>query len=312
MNLTDVVAELDARAREVRGTPAEVRLAGVRRRRRLRRARAVAGVVAVGVAAGVAGLAVLPDRGGDRAVQPAWQVSFDPDDAGDPLVAQARSRDGGLDLRVTPRDTDLALAAYCVGRSSPSTYARILVNGKGIGVYGCSPDDGPGTMLTEAEDAAGNRAGWAEFGLVPGRESRIQIRLEGGAGVDEVGVALYERSGPRVVSDGVTLRRMMALDGRTYRLVTYRTKPLAGGGTPLVTAIPPGEDRAGVVLAGLAHGPTDGNVPTSVVVDGEERQSGAVSGVVTLDVPTRPGTVSVAVGGRVTGTLITAYYLADR
>jgi hypothetical protein len=308
MNLTDFVAELDSRAQQVRGTPSDVRLAGIRRRRRARRARAVAGVVVVGAAVGVVGLAVLPDRGGDRVVRPAWRVPFDPDDAGDPLVAsgQAAAR-RELVLRFTPRDTDLAMTSYCLGTpSSPDERFEfsVTVNDRAYIRGGCRPDvrGMATTSFGRAEAVAENRAMWADIGVVPGRESVVRVSVTGSGRADEIGVAFYERSGPRVTSDGVRLRERMSVSGRDYRLDGFRTGPATAGRLVLSGTGP------GVVLAGM-----DGSDATrqQVLLDGQPVSWGGV-GVGTHPAPAGRSTSEVRVDPPVAGTLVVAYYVPDR
>jgi hypothetical protein len=304
MNITDFVAELDSRAREAATTPSEVRLAGIRRRRRARRGRAAAGIAAAGVAAGVLGVAVLPGADRDRAVQPAWRQTFDPDDAGDPLVASRQGTGRELVLRFTPRDTDLAMTAYCLGTPGSGTpLATVTVNGQNISEGGCRPDARPGlSVFSRAEGVTENRALWAEFGVVPGRESVVRIAVTGGGSVDEVGVGFYERSGPRVTSDGIRLRQRIAVGGHDYRLDVFRTGPATAERLALSGSGP------GVVLAGL-HG-SEFTRPR-VLLDGQLVSSGGV-GVGTHPAPAGRSTSEVRVDPPVEGTLVVAYYVPDR
>jgi len=308
MNLTDVVAELDSRAREARTTPAEVRLAGIRRRRRARRARAVAGVVVAGVVAGVLGLALLPGADRDRAVQPAWRVRFAPELDGNRLVASGQGRERELVVRFTPRDTDLGITGYCIAGAGTSLRTMLSINGRPLRSSYCTPDGKPGETISSASEAstAATRGAWTtRFGVVPGRESVLRVVATGHGRLDELGVAIYEYGGRRVTSDGVTLRQQIGFAGRRYRLAEYRTLPVTADARELsVRGSGPGVVSAG--LLGTATSPT-----VDVRVNGEEAVHGG-DGYTTGQTTSRAPTTTVRVtGDPVGGALFVAYYVPE-
>jgi hypothetical protein len=186
------------------------------------------------------------------------------------------------------------------------------VNGVEGGGTGCVPLDEPWIATTRAEDgtATANRAGWAQLGVLPGRESTIRIRLAPGSRADEVGVALYERSGPRITSDGVVLRERMNVGGTVYRLEDYETRPWARDAASLELAVAPGADGPGVIVAGFLTG-IDDDASRTLAVDGEVVSTGGASGLGTMEVNTRPSTVRMSAGGGTAGTLVVAHYVAE-
>jgi hypothetical protein len=314
VNVAELQTELRSRAAEAGTTPAAERLTGLRRRRRARRVRTAG--AAVLATAGVIGVIVVPalDRG--ATVQPAaWRVAIAPADAGDPLVASRRTRGEPLELRFTPADADLSFMAYCVGTAAAgaSLHATVSVNGHELATYGCSADAKPTTTHAYGDDRVTNRARWAELGVVPGAETVVRIGFTGRGHVEEAGVALYRRSGERVVSDGAVLRQRLPHDGRVYRLDHYETRALAEGRGPLAVGLPPASGGPGLLMAGLVDtGEDEGNVRTTVTVDGVQEMSSEISGLVTLDRPSRPRQVVVSVGDSpAQGTLVVAYYAAE-
>jgi len=310
VNVTDFVDELDARAREVRTTPAEVRLAGIRSRRRARRARAVAGIAAAGIAAGVLGAAVLPGAGRDRAVQPAWRVTFAPEfAAGDPLLASGHAKGRELVLRFTPRDRDtrLTLVGYCLA-TGPGRRAAVTINGKLFRRDSCTPDADPGRLTSNgsvAWSAAEPNVWITRYGVLPGRENVVRV-VAIGAEVDELGVALYEFSGPRVTSDGVTLRRRIEFGGHVYRLAAHRTMPVTATARELALRA----TGQGAVLAGLL-GTSTASTDVDVRVDGLPAVHGG-NGFTLGPTVSRSQTTTVTVTGHVVGgALVVAYYLPE-
>jgi hypothetical protein len=315
MNVAELQTELRTRAAEAGTTPAAERLTGLRRRRRARRVR-TAGAAVLATTGVVIGVILVPalDRG--ATVQPAaWRVAIAPDDAGDPLVASRRTRGEPLELRFTPADADLSFTAYCVGTAAAgaSLHATVSVNGHEMATSGCSADAKPTTTRAYGDDRVTNRARWAELGVVPGAETVVRIGFIGRGHVEEAGVAIYRRSGERVVSDGAVLRQRLPHGGRVYRLEHYETRTLAEGRGPLAVDLPPASGGPGVLVAGLDDtGEDAGEVRTTVTVDGVLQMSSEISGVFKQYRPTRPDQVVVSVGDRpAQGTLVVAYYTAE-
>lgn len=161
-------------------------------------------------------------------------------------------------------------------------------------------------MTTRSEAADANRAGWASLGVVPGRESVVRIQVATGARpADDLGVGLYERSAPRVTSNGVVLRERIQVGDRDYRLMEYRTARV----TATVRQLSFTGTGPGVVTAGL-DGTTTGRL--RVRVDREDVSYGDGGGTSTSPTTSDRPTTTVTVTGPAAGTMLVAYYVADR
>jgi hypothetical protein len=329
MNLTELTTELDALAREARPAAPAERLAGIRRKRRAQRARTAGAVAALG-AAGVLGVAALPGLNPGKAhvpatgqttgphpveSEPVFQVAFDPDEAGDPLVAQGQVQGRDLDFGFRPRDADVAMTMYC--RGTPATggklTATLSVNGHRVAAGDCSSDDAPGTsVFSKGDAAAANRAGWSDLGMVPGRETSVRVVVSGDGEVAEIGAGVYERSGTRITRDGVILRERISLDGRDYRIDSYRTLPITGDARTLELPVPAGPPGSGAVLSGVGgEVSSDEGKLARTRIDGREVDTSSAGGITTTAVGTRPSTASVTVDPGLTGTMVVAYYTAE-
>jgi len=308
VNLTDLRDELAVRAGEARATPTAERLSALRRRRRNRRV-TTGGAVAAAALAGVLGVVRLSGPWQDTAVPPAsWRVDFPQRYLDHPLVTSGQAHGGNLEVRLTPRDPDLALVAYCIGTVGQ---VSVAVNGQEIMSYGCAPDARPASSYTPSGNLPDLQRWheWNRLGVLPGRESVVTVRPASGARADEVGIAVYDLRGEPLETRALALKQWITNDGRTYRLERYETRSTSDE-KPLDLTLPPGPDGPGLIVAGLKDGPL-WNAPTKVEVDGTVRLDGAISGFCMLDEAARPHKARVSVSGHVNGTLLIAYYTQE-
>jgi hypothetical protein len=321
MNLTDLTAELQSRAGQAGSTAATERLAGIRARVRARRRRQA--VTGAAVAVAVAVLAPIPWTGdGGRPVPPGppapsrdEPLTFDPDDAGDPLVAARVSEHATreLELRFTPRDTDISVSTFCRLAAPPtgaSPRGVVTVNGRDLGENDCRVDAWAGSgSFWNGEDAATNRAGWARLDVRPGRESVLRVRMAGTGGSAILGIGVYERSGARIELGGVVVRRRVQVGDHDYALVGHRTARITATTRELELTTPSG-DRPGWLVAGTTGG-GDGapGVAVPVLVNGEVVRTNIGGGVTEVPVGgPSPRVVGVQAPPGVTGTMLLAYY----
>ncbi len=105
----------------------------------------------------------------------------------------------------------------------------------------------------------------------------MEIKLSDGRSLPadaRLGVGFFDRSGPRVTSDGVTIQRLWESDEESYRLVAYRTRPLTAATRELSLTVPEDVEDP-VVLSGL-----DGQYAatrrseTTTTVTGSDRSDG--------------------------------------
>ena len=256
MNVNDLRSELARRAEETGHGTATERMRGIRARHqryRRRQAAGVAGLAAVmvlGAVALVPGADQVVDRGGQPA--PATQAPTpDPEPvlawpteyAGDQLVASkiGEPGDAHLTLRFTPTTTDLQWNSLCT--APPKVYARVSINGHPLGGSGCvasEQPEGPGASFGGGGKAR-NQQGWESVGVRAGEVSVAEIRLADGRSLPadaRLGLAFWDRSGPRLTSDGVTIQELSEGEAGTYRLVDYRTQPLTATARELSLEVP--------------------------------------------------------------------------
>ncbi len=334
MNLTDLSAELDARAAGVQPSPGTARLAAVRGRARRRRRRQV-GAVAVIVTGCALAFAVGPTLAGlhrDRSAPPArtdhplQPFTFDDVAAGDPLVAHVMGPAGRneIELRFTPTDTNLSIHDFCyVARpKTSSTAGGLTINGHPSFKSSCSSD----TLTTDSTSfgsgtAAANRAGWAKLGVIPGRESVLRYRLRTFPSATRLtdpsvrlGLGLYQLSGDRITSDGIVIKQDAETDGHNYRLAGYVTAPLTRSRRTLALPVPASRQPAYVLEGSQGvdeRGGDRGN--TELTVSGDAGGLGGTSGgtgSLVLDdakAHTLKLTVDAATGNR--GVMMLAYYV---
>jgi hypothetical protein len=335
MNLTDLGAELHARAGEVTAEPAASRLAGVRGRVRARRRRQVGAVVAIaGVCVAVVGLSpALLDLRVDRSQPPATShskvkprdpLAFDNLLAGDPLIASGVGKAGQNEVivRFTPQDTNLSLSMFCqVTSPIPSDvdstlWARITINGHKSPGGSCEHDADPNSMSADfADTPQARRSVLAEYGVLPGKESVVRIRLETHKGVPRsdpsvrLGIALYQLSAPRVISNGVTIPELAEAAGHDYRLATYRTARITARTHRLTLDLSPWITQSGWVSMGNpGGGSTRSQDLDTVLVNGHEQGSSTSGGTSGLELTKGTRTVELRVGANSTGTMMIAYY----
>ncbi len=349
MNLTDLTAELETRAAnappaDLPATAAMARLTGVRYRIRTRRRRqmgSAAGIAALGVAA----VLLFPGMPQQRAEQvpaspataeptPSDPLAFASEVAGDPLVATDTGVMGQTELvlRYTPTDTNLAISFFCriqtpdsPPRVSAGLITTMAVNGKEIEGGGCSRDAVPNqNTLTRGEAGADNRAGWADLGVIRGRESVFRLRVTwdraGNHGAVRLGLGIYEPSGPRL-SEGVDGFPKFYETGRhRYQLADYWTEKAGAtvDGKPttavnrLYLDVPAGRHPVQVWLElkqSKAESKTRGFV--ELYVDGKRagaRYAAADSGFISLD-DAKAHTIELRIDPGLRGTMALAYYV---
>ena len=334
MNLTDLSAELQARADDPAPSvgPAVSRLSGVRHRiqlRRRRQAATAAGIAAVTVAAVVLAPTLSGVRA-DRTPPPATTATKDPlvfasDVAGDPLVATALGAPGQRELvvRFTPTVANLAISTYCrvddAGKPNQDEYseATMTVNGEMLTQGGCSPDDGPNQQsASRGDEPEAALAAWKLSGLRIGQESVFRLRVTSKradfdpAGTVRLGIGIYVLSAPRVVSDGVRIPQLMDMNGQRYKLAGYRTAAISASKRQLEVVVPasryPVQLQWGVT--DLADG--DGRGNASLMLDQGESLGtsdvGIVSGDVLPDAATHTLRIKVSKAAR--GVMQIAYY----
>jgi hypothetical protein len=328
MNLTDLTDELESRAHDVTPSPGMARLAAVRGRVRARRRRQ-AGAVAL-IAAGCAlALAVGPNLIGlhTHSAPPAKSgghrnppFTFDPLLAGDPLAFTAVGKAGQSEvtLRFTPKDTNLSLGEFCYlpgnppGGASP-LWGAVTINGHSSLGGGCVA-----STVANGVSSEPGKAGWAELGVVPGRESVIRIRLQTQKGVPHtdpsvrLGVSLYELSGERITQDGFVIKLDAEAGGHDYRLVADQTRPAGREfrqwSLPIAAGVCPCYVMGGTLGTAPAHGTNellvDGGGPDTG--DSLTNEGGGGVGGFVLD---KPGAHTLELRTDITsGRTMLAYY----
>jgi hypothetical protein len=335
MNLTDLTTELQARAETPQPSAAMARLIGVRRRvraRRRRQAASAAGLVAFCVAAvflapGVSSLRAdrTPDPATTDTPGPTPTPSQFAGELGkDPLIASAFGRPGETELvlRFTPTDTNLAISSFCrLEQPAPSGSANLMidttVNGHPLSGTNCTDSARPNSSLVSmGKDVKANRRAWAADGVRAGKQSvlRVRVVLKNQKVLPglRLGTGIYQQSGPRVVSDGVTLEQYVSNGGRRYVLQKYRTmKATATKRTLSLTT--PEQTKTGLVVTGNPNGPDGGHLKGEIVllVDGEEvmLSEGDVTTDHLLD-DTDGHTLELRLSRDLRGTMLIAYYVA--
>jgi len=332
MNVDDLRRELSERADGAQSAHPHTRVAAVHARIVERRRRVVAGGVTA-TALAVAAVALAPVAL-DRAAQPAppapatspatpkpetpkpdrpfaWPTEYE----GDKLLVSAIGDPGDdrVTRRFVPYTTDLQWASLCTAPWLKS-YASIKVNGHAIGGMSCSTNDRPSGPGFSVLDGVSSARWWAEMGLRPGEPSVIEVVMTGKRALPDdarLGFAVWDKSGPRVTSDGVTLNRLWQDEDDLYRLVAYRTKPLTDSERTLSLAVPEDVDDP-VVLTGLG-GPyrQTRRSLTSVNITGSRQGDASAGGGIGADVFTDIAGETVTVREKheqVSGTLVVAIY----
>lgn len=280
MRLEELRSELHAQADETPADGSLHRLDEVRDRLQhiQRRRVAATSMAAVAAVAVLIALAVVPALTDDRSARaparkpPAETTRVDVTDpwvwrrhvAGDTLVQGVVGERGRavVTRRFIVSGNDLRWAEFCDIRSArgaaPGPLMAYSVNGHDLGATGCADGDSTlgGSGFHFADRPRANRSGWARLGVRPGAEVTVRLWLEdeNGGRITRPGVrlgfALYERTGPRIVEDGVTIDGLLDQDGRTYRLTDHTVEELAPGDRSATLAVP-ASDRARIVRSGL-------------------------------------------------------------
>lgn len=328
MNIDDLRSELARRAEEAPRSHHPDRMAGIQAKRTTYRRSETLLAAGAGLLAVLGFLVVAPavDDGADRGVDPtpatmppergsafAWPADY----AGDQLLGGKIGEPGQsrVVLRFIPTTTDLQWASLCTA-PWPKVYARVSINGHSLGGTGCSADDRPGgPQIWFGDDAARNRRLWESFGVREGEASIVEVRLPGSRSLPadaRLGVAFFDRSGPRVTSDGVTIHELWEAGEGTYRLVAHWTQPLTPTTRELSLAVPAGVDDP-VVLSGLdgRWSETRASVTTTTVSGSDQRdgaEGGGIGGGVIEDIAGETVTISEEEGSVRDGTLVIAIY----
>ena len=334
MNLSDLTAELEAKADEVTPSLGVTRLAAVRGRARARRRRqaGAAALLAVGCALAIVVVPTLLDLTSSGSTGPSKHghqqsgdpqpapFTFDRDLAGDPLIASAVGKAGQnvLVLRFTPKDNNLSMSSFCYLHSGTLPLMDdVTVNGRPFVSTSCeyAKSGSPSSVSAGDGSARSNRAAWAEMGVVPGRESVIQLRMQTQKGQlparpsVQLGLGLYEESGQRVVENGVTIKRDAENDGHDYRLAVFKTIRVTAGHKRLSVQVP-AQAHPGYLTFGQSDGSGDLLAHSSVELntDGkaaEENVGGGIASFPATDARAHTFEVQTNVTG---GTLIFAFY----
>jgi hypothetical protein len=331
MNLTDLTTELQARSELSQPSPAMARLTGVRQRiraRRRRQAASAAGLVLLCVAA----VFLAPggsDLHADQTPEPATTVTPSPTSAAlefatqlgqDPLIASAVGRRGETELvlRFTPTDTNLAMSSFCrLDRPAPTgsveLFAETTINGHSLSGVTCSEDSTPNSsMVSMGDDGKTSRTLWAERGVRAGQENvlRVAVDLKKATPALRLGLGVYQQSGPRVVSAGVTLQREISSAGHRYELEKYRTMKATATRRSLSLTVPE-HARTGLVLGGNPNAPDGADGELYLLVDGEQVSGSDGGGTVSQPVDDTDGhTLEVRLSPGSRGTMVIAYYVA--
>lgn len=334
MNVTDLGAELQARAIQVPAAAAATRIAGVRGRIRARRRRQAGAFATVAVACLVA-VGFLPIAGdllANRSQPPASHSKaksadryvFDDVLAGDPLITSAVGKRGQRDIQVvfTPLDTNLTISAFCDIRDTPDRVTehltgQVTINGHESLGAGCLSDTSANSVSggPAGDTPTERRASLARLGVLPGKPSVLRITLVSNDGQVEfnrevlLGVGLYELSAPRLTTDGVIIPKLAESYPHDYELVSYRTARITKTTRSLTLDLPQakvsGWVTGGNVTAheGYAAGTTkitfgkDGG--SSQVPDGGSASGPIGAAATTIKVEVSPGS---------TGTMMLACY----
>jgi len=335
MNLTDLSAELETQAASAAPVAGMNRLTGVRQRIRTRRRRQVAGAAGV-TAFCVAAIVLVPGLSGLRTnrsdpappttTQRSNPLVFASAVAGDPLVATAVGAPGQreLVLRFTPTDTNLAMSGFCrtpeaVDDKPSGLTSTVTVNGHRVSWGECSDSVAANTTsMTRGDVGRENRDGWAKSGVIAGREVVFRVRVtadkpgtEIPAGI-RLGLGLYEQSGPRVTSDGITIQKLHESAGHSYRLADYRTAKLTAQQKRLAMNVPAGRNPVEVLVGvGQSAAESAARGMVGLYVDGK-RGGMQIDGGGTGIEPLRDAaahTIEVRPDAGLRGTMVIAYYV---
>jgi hypothetical protein len=344
MNLTDLTTELETQAASAAPTPGMQRLVGVRHRIRVRRRRQVAtaaGLTAFCVAAvvlfpGVSRLqaernpappATVPGPVPGPGTRPSDPLTFVSDRAGDPLIAKGVSAPGSSELvvRFTPADTRLAISDFCrmpgvtapVKGRAPFVF-EMKINGHPFSGGDCDSDDAANSSTISYGDLESkqNRTSWAALGVVPGRESVIQMtakpvkRASAVPPATRLGIGVYALSGERVVADGIPIKMQAEHEGHRYRLAGHTTAPATSKRRQLSLDVPAGPHPA-MLLFGNPGDDSDNGRFASLFVDGEEVSANQGGGVASGELLDDAGAhrVELRLDSGLRGTMVIAYYV---
>jgi hypothetical protein len=261
---------------------------------------------------------------------------FRPDLVGDPLLVAAVGERGQqqLVLRFTPHTTHLAFSSFCQSSADVPGRLEVSVNGHELTVGQCQADSRANSETEYPADAPMiDGPGVAFLGVRPGHRSELRLRLtsDGGTPLPDarepvnpvrIGIAVYELTGPRVRSDGMTFKRQVENAGIRYSLVGYRTtKVTAGRRVPaskqppartstLSLTVPAGRTSA-LILVGLPGTRSTNPAPIPMTIDGTEVSIGSYGGTISFTLP-GPGRHVVTLRARPddTGAMVLAWYRA--
>lgn len=181
-------------------------------------------------------------------------IIFYTEPAGDTLLGEAVGRPGQrvVSFTATPTTSDLSWIEVCSARvpeRNPGLWTNIFVNGNPLGSSGCQDVTGP--LQADARFGSSPTANWQtweeELGVQVGEPSTFEIRLRPGAEKIEalrdaqIGLAVFENTGPRFEDYGVWFESERVVDGHTYRLEGKSFSEFSGGRGEMRVPLPPAE-----------------------------------------------------------------------
>jgi hypothetical protein len=241
--------------------------------------------------------------------------------AGDPLIASQVADRGRNDLTLhfTPESANLVFSQFCHSWHENGPWLTITLNGRNVSLEPCSAESRANAEASSRGSyvQAVGLNNWAGFGVRPGRESVLRLQLTSPEGrplagnvvIDPVrlGIAVYELSGPRVVSDGVVIKRQADV-GQSYILGGYRTAKITKTKRTLVMTVPAGE-RPALLLAGIPDVPSQSLDRIRVTVNGTQVLAASNVGMFTFPLEAvGQQTVSIQARPEDAGVLVLAWY----
>jgi hypothetical protein len=331
MNLDDLRRELRTRASEPLPTSMSDRLAGVQAKVTVaRRRKAVASAAATLVTLTVVGFAATQFVGGGDGDEMAdAELVQMPQELNGDLQIAARYNEGAGDLSWTVPldDLDVVTRTTCLlpaGAALPNADAPVMLSWT---IDGGTPVSGQySTQCGTADDPSVSTLGpttredWREIGAQRDGEVQIQVQLQQDALPIEVpgaqfGIALYDKTGERVTSDGVELPVRIDVDGETYELLQeeedFKTQRLteSAGRDRVLRLQTPASDAPLAVYYGW-----DSDIPTAsydLKQDGEQLDTGYGGHLESprlIDADTEHRLALRARGASADGVLVLAYY----
>lgn len=260
--------------------------------------------------------------------EPDWST-FDTELAGDPLIASAIGPLGvdELRLRFTPQNTNLAFSSFCRSPDATGPEMEITLNGSALTVGSCHESDRANAETVSRDDYPKvTGAGWSDLGVRPGLESVLRMRVTRPKDIStakgtstakgmpqprdgvQLGIAVYELSGPRVVSDGVIIKELLDYNGRSYTLGGHRTAKITTARRELSLTVPATAARA-LVTAGMPTSNSTSADAMRVSLDGKVSPDSTSTGTITFPLPDiDPHLLKIRARPDDTGVMLLAWY----